>query len=146
MNAEQKTILSITIGLVYSIAWIGGFLVMRAQLGVWPGDPSWCVYYPGTCFCERVQPDQPIITPINAWSNMFYVGFGFLAIVLAYRASKQVLKPAAGDAAQPEIPNPMRAISPYSLCYAYVTITVGLMSWTMHAAWRNWGDSSMCIR
>ncbi|MBN2151523.1 MAG: ceramidase domain-containing protein [Candidatus Lokiarchaeota archaeon] len=137
MDEDKKAISAIILGLIYSAAWIGGLLAMRAFFGYWPGEPSRCLAI-GTCFCERNQPDQLVITPINAWTNMFYVCFGFAAIFMALRGRNEAKSPTHDDS-RPELPNPMKSLSPYVVCYAFISITVGLMSWTMHAAWRKWG-------
>jgi len=119
---------AITIGIFFLGIWMLVWYLFSI-LNLW-GDMHGCAI-PGNdpCFCEYADAFQLIAEPINAWSNFYYIGAGF--IILIYHDLERNEKISKREDYLSKEGN-----THYAVAYGILVVWIGIGSFLMHAVRR----------
>ena len=126
---RDPSALTLLVPAVVALATTAALAAVPAIFDGWPG----AVGASGVPFCERFRPGL-VAQPANTFSNL---GFVAVALLIGWRARRDLLGGAAGGAPAPR--NRMTAGVFYPAFYAGVAAFLGPGSAAMHASTTRWG-------
>ncbi len=123
--------------LVYGILYfVAGFIVILILASLeWPGVVRSCA--PIFCFCEPWDETQSFAQPIGFWTNLAYVGVG---LFILWQAGRETVGRPADTAGRPNDAS-LIGVTPYTILYGFISISIGLGSMMLHGSNRTWGGS-----
>ncbi len=111
-------------GIVYFAS--GFVLILILAFFEWPGVARSCA--PIFCFCEPWIESQLFAQTIGFWTNLTYVGVG---LFILWQVGRET--PVSGS--------PLIGVTPYTLLYGFICISIGIGSMMLHGSNRTWGGS-----